>query len=289
MARSLPTKLIAVLCALTVCVGLRCPATAPWRRRTAPAQAPAPSAPTANKVAPPAAAPAPAAPAPQAAPPMRLPPGSQATPPAAAPATPPPPPQSQRPVDRGDRQTGQQPAERHRGGREEPRAVARHPARSRRAAHRHREDREQRQGSGRQVCASRSMRCARRSPSSARRRPPTSRPKSPTSPPSASASTASPRRSTAPSRKPRSSRCARASSSPACRHARQGVFTRFLFRQTDTPLQWRVWQQAGDQLHLARRQIGFILANWWSVAKLNLSACSPCSARRCSASSASGC
>ena len=52
--------------------------------------------------------------------------------------------------------------------------------------------------------------------------------------------------------------------------ARQGVFTRFLFRQTDTPLQWRVWQQAGDQLHLARKQIGFILANWWSAAKLNL-------------------
>ena len=51
--------------------------------------------------------------------------------------------------------------------------------------------------------------------------------------------------------------------------ARQGVFTRFLFRQTDTPLQWRVWQQAGDQLHLARRQISFILTNWWSVAKLN--------------------
>ncbi len=52
--------------------------------------------------------------------------------------------------------------------------------------------------------------------------------------------------------------------------ARQGIFTRFLFRQTDTPLQWRVWQQAGDQLHLARKQIGFILSNWWSVAKLNL-------------------
>ena len=51
--------------------------------------------------------------------------------------------------------------------------------------------------------------------------------------------------------------------------ARQGVFTRFLFRQTDTPLQWRVWQQAGDQLHLANKQIGFILTNWWSVAKLN--------------------
>ena len=52
--------------------------------------------------------------------------------------------------------------------------------------------------------------------------------------------------------------------------ARQGIFTRFLFRQTDTPLQWRVWQQAGDQLHLANKQIGFILTNWWSVAKLNM-------------------
>ncbi len=52
--------------------------------------------------------------------------------------------------------------------------------------------------------------------------------------------------------------------------ARQGIFTRFLFRQTDTPLQWSVWKQAGDQLHLAGRQIGFILSNWWSVAKLNI-------------------
>jgi potassium efflux system protein len=52
-------------------------------------------------------------------------------------------------------------------------------------------------------------------------------------------------------------------------HVRQGVFTRFLFRQTDTPLQWRVWEEAGGQLQLARRQIGFILANWWSTAKLN--------------------
>ncbi|MEI9902354.1 MAG: DUF3772 domain-containing protein [Hyphomicrobium sp.] len=53
-------------------------------------------------------------------------------------------------------------------------------------------------------------------------------------------------------------------------HARQGVFTRFLFRQTDTPLQWKVWVQAANQLPLAGRQIGFILSNWWSVAKLNL-------------------
>ncbi len=52
-------------------------------------------------------------------------------------------------------------------------------------------------------------------------------------------------------------------------HARKGIFTRFLFRQTDTPLQWHVWQQAGDQLHLARRQLGFILSNWWSAAKLS--------------------
>ncbi len=51
--------------------------------------------------------------------------------------------------------------------------------------------------------------------------------------------------------------------------ARQGIFTRFLFRKTDTPLQWSVWKQAGDQLHLANKQIGFILSNWWSVAKLN--------------------
>jgi len=53
-------------------------------------------------------------------------------------------------------------------------------------------------------------------------------------------------------------------------HARQGIFTRFLFRQTDTPLQWRVWTQAVDQLPLAGRQVGFIVSNWWSVAKLDL-------------------
>ena len=52
-------------------------------------------------------------------------------------------------------------------------------------------------------------------------------------------------------------------------NARMGIFTRFLFNQTDTPLQLRVWQQAGDQLHIARRQLGFILSNWWSAATLN--------------------
>ncbi|MFA5897955.1 MAG: mechanosensitive ion channel domain-containing protein [Hyphomicrobium sp.] len=50
-------------------------------------------------------------------------------------------------------------------------------------------------------------------------------------------------------------------------HARQGIFTRFLFRQTDTPLQWNVWVQASSQVPLVNRQIGFILSNWWSVAK----------------------
>lgn len=54
-------------------------------------------------------------------------------------------------------------------------------------------------------------------------------------------------------------------------HARQGVFTRFLFRQTDTPLQWKVWSQAGTQVPLAAKQTGFILSNWWSVAKFNQS------------------
>jgi small-conductance mechanosensitive channel len=54
-------------------------------------------------------------------------------------------------------------------------------------------------------------------------------------------------------------------------HARQGVFTRFLFRQTDTPLQRKVWVQAVDQVPLAAKQIGFIVSNWWSVARHNAS------------------
>ncbi|MBI1650398.1 DUF3772 domain-containing protein [Hyphomicrobium sulfonivorans] len=52
-------------------------------------------------------------------------------------------------------------------------------------------------------------------------------------------------------------------------NARAGIFTRFLFSQTDTPLQWRVWQQAGKQLHLAQRQLGYIFGNWWEAAKLS--------------------
>lgn len=52
-------------------------------------------------------------------------------------------------------------------------------------------------------------------------------------------------------------------------HARQGIFTRFLLRQTDTPLQWRVWTQAADQVPFARRQVGSVLSNWWSAARLS--------------------
>ncbi len=50
-------------------------------------------------------------------------------------------------------------------------------------------------------------------------------------------------------------------------HVRQGVFTRFLFWQTQTPLQPEVWRSAADQLHQGARQIAFIAANWWSVAE----------------------
>src|SRR5262249_13579802 len=50
-------------------------------------------------------------------------------------------------------------------------------------------------------------------------------------------------------------------------NARKGIFTRFLFSQTDTPLQTRVWSQAVDQLHLAGRQLNFIVSNWWSFAR----------------------
>ena len=68
MVRSLPTKLIAVLCAVTVYVGMPLIVGGAVAQTTVPAQAPATQAPAAT-VAPPAAAPAPAAPAPQAIPP----------------------------------------------------------------------------------------------------------------------------------------------------------------------------------------------------------------------------
>jgi len=51
-------------------------------------------------------------------------------------------------------------------------------------------------------------------------------------------------------------------------HVRQGIFTRFLLWQTQTPLQPEVWRTAADQIYIARRQIAFIVGNWWSVVAL---------------------
>ena len=50
-------------------------------------------------------------------------------------------------------------------------------------------------------------------------------------------------------------------------HVRQGIFTRFLLSQTDSPLQPAIWRTSAEQLGVAGRQIAFIAANWWSVAK----------------------
>ena len=50
-------------------------------------------------------------------------------------------------------------------------------------------------------------------------------------------------------------------------HVRQGIFTRFLLSQTDSPLQPAIWRTSADQLGVAGRKFAFIAANWWSVAK----------------------
>ncbi len=49
-------------------------------------------------------------------------------------------------------------------------------------------------------------------------------------------------------------------------HVRQGIFTRFLLRQTELPLQPAVWQASAEQLGSARQQVTFIVSNWWLVA-----------------------
>ncbi len=49
-------------------------------------------------------------------------------------------------------------------------------------------------------------------------------------------------------------------------HARQGIFTRFLLRQTESPLRPGVWQTSGEQLGAAHQEISFIVSNWWLVA-----------------------
>ncbi len=50
-------------------------------------------------------------------------------------------------------------------------------------------------------------------------------------------------------------------------HVRQGIFTRFLLSQTESPLQPAVWQTSVEQLGAARQQIAFIVSNWWWVAE----------------------
>jgi potassium-dependent mechanosensitive channel len=49
-------------------------------------------------------------------------------------------------------------------------------------------------------------------------------------------------------------------------HVRQGIFTRFLLRQSDSPLQPAVWDAAAEHFPDAIRNLNFILSNWWSVA-----------------------
>jgi potassium-dependent mechanosensitive channel len=50
-------------------------------------------------------------------------------------------------------------------------------------------------------------------------------------------------------------------------HVRQGIFTRFLLRQTESPLQPAVWHTSAEQLGVARQKIAFVLSNWWSIAR----------------------
>ena len=53
-------------------------------------------------------------------------------------------------------------------------------------------------------------------------------------------------------------------------HVRQGIFTRLLLWQTNTPLQPQVWSTAAKQLTIVERQGAFILGNWLSTVKLRL-------------------
>ena len=262
MRRPLPTRLLALLCASSVYVGSALLGAGAMAQTPSPTLAPAAKAP-ADKAAPPTAAtPAPAPTPPQAAP-------TPAAPaPAAAPQAPAPVPKAERALGRGDRQTGKRTAERHRGRREEPRAVA---------------------GSQRDLTALRtSIEKIENNAKDAgeKLRRPLEELRSQIgklgAPPAANEPPEEP--DVAAERQRLNGIAAQIDGAikkaalievrarqliARVQQARQGIFTRFLFRKTDTPLQWRAWQQAGDQLPLARRQIDFILTNWWSVAKLN--------------------
>jgi potassium-dependent mechanosensitive channel len=49
-------------------------------------------------------------------------------------------------------------------------------------------------------------------------------------------------------------------------HVRQGIFTRFLLQQTDSPLLPAIWTKTAEQLATAREKLAFIGGNWWRVA-----------------------
>jgi len=50
---------------------------------------------------------------------------------------------------------------------------------------------------------------------------------------------------------------------------RQGIFTRFLLLQSDSPLRIEVWKAFADKLPDAQHRTSFIINNWWSLAVLN--------------------
>ena len=276
MARSLPTKLIAVLGALTVYVGSPLIGDGAMAQTAAPAQAPATKAPAANKAAPTAAAPAPATPAPQAAPQNVPPAAPQAAPPAAVPAPPgAPPPPAPPPAPKASGPSIEEIVK---------------PVNSLQSAIEAAEKNlEQSPGSQRDLAALRTgiEKLENNAKEAADKlRKPLDEVRSQIAklgaPPAANEPPEEP--DVAAERQRLNGIAAQIDGAikkaslievrarqliTRVQSVRQGVFTRFLFRQTDTPLQWRVWQQAGDQLHLANKQIGFILTNWWSVAKLN--------------------
>lgn len=49
-------------------------------------------------------------------------------------------------------------------------------------------------------------------------------------------------------------------------HVRQGIFTRFLLRQTDSPLVPTIWKETADDIATATEKLAFIGGNWWRVA-----------------------
>jgi potassium efflux system protein len=49
-------------------------------------------------------------------------------------------------------------------------------------------------------------------------------------------------------------------------HVRQGIFTRFLLSQSETPLASEVWRSSAKQIGIGRQKLAFVVSNWWLVA-----------------------